>query len=78
LAEFKKIGAVIASVGAAIGGTIAVIVNVAPAVHIPAPEVAILVAVSSIAASIVKFLGGVGVATVRASRAAKAGTHVAP
>ena len=71
VAEFKKIAAVVLSVATAVGGVVAGLVNFAPSVHLPAPEVAILVAVSAIIAGIVKELGSVVNTTIKAEKSKK-------
>ena len=69
--NLKKIAAEVASVGASIGAVIATVVNIAPVVHIPAPEVTILVAVGSILSTIVIELQGFVGTKMAAKRAAK-------
>ena len=69
--NLKKIAAEVASVGASIGAVIATVVNIAPVVHIPAPEVTILVAVGSILSTIVIELQGFVGTKMAVKRAAK-------
>jgi drug/metabolite transporter (DMT)-like permease len=50
--DHRKIASDVATVAATVGGAIAILVNVAPAVHIPAGATAALVSVSGIVAGI--------------------------
>ena len=52
-ADSKKIAGDVVTVGGSVGALIAILVNVAPAVHLPAAATAALVAASSIVASVV-------------------------
>lgn len=56
LAQLKKIGADVVAVGTAVGSVLAVVVNVAHSVSLPAPDIAIIVGAASIVAAIVNVI----------------------
>ena len=66
----KRIAGDIVTVGGTVGALIAVLVNVAPSVHLPAQATAVLVAASAVVATIVQQARRVQRAKVAAHKAA--------
>jgi hypothetical protein len=66
----KRIAGDIVTVGGTVGALIAVLVNVAPSIHIPAQATAVLVAASAVVATVVQQARRVQRAKVAAYKAA--------
>lgn len=69
--KFKAYAAEVAAIAASIGAVLAIIIQFAPTVHIPAPEIAIIVSVSSIVAGIGLIAKDIVGAKLQARKAAK-------
>lgn len=71
MSKIKTIATEVSAVAASFGAVIAAVVNIAPSAHIPAPEVAILVAVGSVLSTIVIEAQQIASAKIAARKAAK-------
>lgn len=72
MTRLQRIATTIASVATSVGAVVAAVVNVAPSVHLPGADISILVAVSSVLATIVVEATQIASTKIQERKAAKA------